>query len=228
MSSERLVILVDLFHNIACMLCPISRRKLSALAAHCTRPGADYVKWDLGEFADSIDCTHSANSWPPLRTSIESLVVHGAHCALQSAFISHMYSLQMNFEPWLQETRCQLVGFVMRCCVTLAAHGVAWKAVAFHTSKRLVRRRLLRHVGHMPRPHVLRRVTVRWDFASGADYPKTSKHSSRSRICLRGSEDSFALRFWRICTSTLCLTDCRLYTNPCYTTEFNRMFLGIS
>eukprot|EP00434_Breviolum_minutum_P013581 symbB.v1.2.011971.t1/scaffold788.1/size164690/8 len=61
------------------------------------------------------------------------------------------------------------------------------KAVAFHTSKRLVRRRLLRHVGHM------RRLT----------------QEEQSLICLVNLLE-------------------RLYTNPCYTTEFNRMTTGLT
>lgn len=62
-----------------------------------------------------------------------------------------------------------------------------FKAVAFHTSKRLVRRRLLRHVGHM------RRLT----------------QEEQSLISLVNLLE-------------------RLYTNPCYTTEFNRMTTGLT
>ncbi|CAJ1343433.1 unnamed protein product [Effrenium voratum] len=62
-----------------------------------------------------------------------------------------------------------------------------FKAVAFHTSKRLVRRRLLRHVQHM------RRLT----------------REEQSLICLVNLLE-------------------RLYTNPCYTTEFNRMTTGLT
>eukprot|EP00931_Biecheleriopsis_adriatica_P046808 TRINITY_DN26928_c0_g1_i1.p1 TRINITY_DN26928_c0_g1~~TRINITY_DN26928_c0_g1_i1.p1 ORF type:complete len:3379 (-),score=748.43 TRINITY_DN26928_c0_g1_i1:238-10323(-) len=62
-----------------------------------------------------------------------------------------------------------------------------FKAVAFHTSKRLVRQRLLRHLLHM------RRLT-------------TEEQSLISLVNLLE----------------------RLYTNPCYTTEFNRMTTGLS
>ena len=62
-----------------------------------------------------------------------------------------------------------------------------FKAVAFHTSKRLVRRRLLRHVGHM------RRLT---------------------------DEEQALISLVKLLE--------RLYTNPCYTTEFNRMTTGLT
>lgn len=61
-----------------------------------------------------------------------------------------------------------------------------FKAVAFHTSKRVVRRRLLRHLSHMQRL----------------------------------SKDEQAL------ISLVNLLEV-LYTNPCYTTEFNRMTTGL-
>ncbi|CAK0824490.1 unnamed protein product [Prorocentrum cordatum] len=61
-----------------------------------------------------------------------------------------------------------------------------FRALAFHTSKRLVRRRLLRHLHHMGR--------------------------------LTDSEQSLI--------SLVNVLE-RLYTNPCYTTEFNRMTTGL-
>ena len=72
-----------------------------------------------------------------------------------------MYLVKCTGGALAEKSRIFQVGFdcfwTLQCLLQPAVFG-RLEAVAFHTSKRLVRRRLLRHVGHMRGPQSLRHV----------------------------------------------------------------------